>query len=93
MTPVPEEWLQAIKATGDRLTAAIDWQQGDVLVLDNTRFLHGRTAITDAAERQIATFFGYLAFAVPDPEEPTDPIWRRADFCPPAPPPELVRMA
>ena len=93
MTPVPEEWLQAIRATGDRLTAAIDWQQGDVLVLDNTRFLHGRTAITDAAERQIATFFGYLAFAVPDPEEPTDPIWRRADFCPPAPPPELVRMA
>ena len=91
MTPVPEQWLQAIKATGDRLAVAIDWQQGDVLVLDNTRFLHGRTAITDAAERQIATFFGYLDFAPVDPEEPADPIWRRADFCPPAPPPELVR--
>jgi alpha-ketoglutarate-dependent taurine dioxygenase len=91
MTPVPEEWLQAIKATGDRLAVAIEWQQGDVLVLDNTRFLHGRTAITDPAERRIATFFGYLDFARPDPEEPADPIWRRADFCPPAPPSEMLR--
>jgi alpha-ketoglutarate-dependent taurine dioxygenase len=91
LSPVPEDWLQAIKATGDRLAVAVEWQQGDVLVLDNTRFLHGRTAITDPAERRIATFFGYLSFANPDPEEPADPIWRRADFCPPAPPPEMMR--
>jgi alpha-ketoglutarate-dependent taurine dioxygenase len=91
MRPVPEAWLQSIKAAGDRLAYPIDWQQGDVVMLDNTRFLHGRTAIRDAAERQIATYFGYLDFAVPDPEEPADATWRRADFDPPHPPPERVR--
>ena len=55
-------------------------------MLDNTRFMHGRTAILDSAERLIATFFGYLSFAIPDPEEPPDPPWRRADFLPPIPP-------
>ena len=80
---VPEAWLQAIKATGDRLSVAIDWRAGDVLMLDNTRFLHGRTAIVDPGERVILTYFGYLGFAIPDPEEPANPIWRREDFEPP----------
>lgn len=83
--PVPEAWLQAIRATGDRLTVAIDWRAGDLLMLDNTRFLHGRTAITDPETRRIASYFGYLDFAIPDPEEPADPIWRREDFEPPRP--------
>jgi alpha-ketoglutarate-dependent taurine dioxygenase len=83
---VPEAWLQAIKATGDRLMVEVAWQAGDVLMLDNTRFMHGRTPILDSAERLIATFFGYLSFAVPDPEEPPDPPWRRSDFLPPIPP-------
>jgi hypothetical protein len=80
---VSEAWLQAIKATGDRLSVAIDWQPGDVLMLDNTRFMHGRTAIIDPGERVIQTYFGYLGFAIPDPEEPADAIWRRQDFVPP----------
>jgi len=87
--PVPEAWLQAIKATGDRLSVPIAWQPGDVLMLDNTRFMHGRTAIIDPGERLIATFFGYLSFAHPDPEEPPDAPWRRGDFYPPLPPPGL----
>jgi alpha-ketoglutarate-dependent taurine dioxygenase len=81
--PVPEAWLQAIKATGDRLSVAIDWRPGDLLMLDNTRFMHGRTAIEDPGERLILTHFGYLGFAIPDPEEPADPVWRREDFQPP----------
>lgn len=87
--PVPEAWLQAIRQTGDTLAMAVPWQRGDLLMLDNTRFMHGRTPVADPAERQIATFFGYLDGAVPDPEEPADPIWRRMDFVPPQPP--LVR--
>lgn len=86
LTPVPEEWLQAIRATGEALTAEVRWQAGDVLVLDNTRFLHGRRAITDAAERTIATFFGYVRFARPDAEEMPDAPWRQEDFRPPLPP-------
>jgi alpha-ketoglutarate-dependent taurine dioxygenase len=81
--PVPEAWLQAIQAAGERLSAAIEWRPGDLLMLDNTRFMHGRTAIVDPGERLILTHFGYLGFAIPDPEEPPDAIWRREDFRPP----------
>ncbi|MES2059291.1 MAG: TauD/TfdA family dioxygenase [Pseudomonadota bacterium] len=81
--PMPESWLQAIKATGDRLSVEIGWRPGDVLMLDNTRFLHGRTEIIDPGERLILTYFGYLNFAIPNPEEPVNPIWRREDFEPP----------
>lgn len=86
LTPVPEAWLQAIHATGEALTAEVRWQAGDVLVLDNTRFLHGRRAIVDATERTIATFFGYVRFAVPDAEEMPQAPWRQGDFRPPLPP-------
>jgi alpha-ketoglutarate-dependent taurine dioxygenase len=86
LTPVPEDWLQAMHAAGEALTAEVRWQAGDVLVLDNTRFLHGRRAIADAAARRIATFFGYVRFAEPDAEEMADAPWRRADFRPPLPP-------
>jgi alpha-ketoglutarate-dependent taurine dioxygenase len=84
--PVPEAWLQAIRATAEHVGVAIDWRAGDVLMLDNTRFMHGRTAITDPGRRMIATFFGYVNFASPDPEEPPQPLWRQRDFAPPLPP-------
>lgn len=90
-TPVPEEWLLAIREAAEGLTLAVQWQQGDLLLLDNTRFMHGRTAIIDTAQRQIATYFGYLNFAIPDPEEPANAIWRQIDFAPPGPPEHLVR--
>lgn len=86
LRPVPGEWVEAAKAAAEPLTHAIAWRRGDVLVLDNTRFMHGRNAIPHPDERRIATFFGYLDFALPDPEEPPDPIWRREDFVPPMPP-------
>jgi alpha-ketoglutarate-dependent taurine dioxygenase len=84
--PVPEEWLQALKATGDALSVAIGWRAGDIVMLDNSRFMHGRTAIVDAQERLIATYFGYLDFAPVNPEEPPNPRWRAADFRAPKPP-------
>jgi alpha-ketoglutarate-dependent taurine dioxygenase len=80
---VPDSLLAAVKATSDRLTAPIAWQRGDLLMLDNTRFMHGRTAVLDAGERLIASYFGYLRFALPDPEEPADALWRRGPFSPP----------
>jgi hypothetical protein len=87
--PVPEEWLQTIKAAGDAISIEIAWQPGDVLMLDNTRFMHGRSAILDAGERLIATYFGYVRFARPDPEEPPNAPWRQRDFYPPPPPRQL----
>jgi alpha-ketoglutarate-dependent taurine dioxygenase len=81
---VPEAWLQIVKSVSDRLTVQIDWQHGDLLILDNSRFLHGRTAVTEPNDRIIATYFGYLPDAVPAPEEPHDPIWRKPGFRPPS---------
>jgi hypothetical protein len=86
--PVPEPWLQAIKATGDRLKVPVVWQPGDVVMLDNTRFMHGRNAIIDPGERLIATFFGYVKFALPDADEPDDARWRKPGFRHPSPPRE-----
>lgn len=82
-SPVPEEWLQAIQAEAERQSYPLAWQAGDVLVLDNTRFMHGRRPIADPAERHIVTYFGYLSFAEPDPEEPRPALWRQRDFAPP----------
>lgn len=90
LRPVPAAWVEAVMAASVPLTYALAWQTGDVLMLDNTRFMHGRTAIADPGQRQIATYFGYLDFALPDPEEIADPVWRREDFQPPRPPRDLV---
>jgi alpha-ketoglutarate-dependent taurine dioxygenase len=86
--PVPEPWFQAIKAAADGMTAEVAWQPGDVLMLDNTRFMHGRTVILDVSKRLIASFFGYLEFAIPSPEEPPNAPWRQPNFRPPLAPHE-----
>lgn len=42
----PEE-IEALRAIAENFTTEINWQDGDVAVLDNTRVLHGRRAIKD----------------------------------------------
>lgn len=80
---VPDELVAAVKTISDRITAPIAWRADDLIVLDNTRFMHGRNAVADAEERRIATLFGYLKFAEPGPEEIVDAPWRRGVFRPP----------
>jgi alpha-ketoglutarate-dependent taurine dioxygenase len=86
--PVPEPWFEAINTAAKGITAEIAWQPSDLLMLDNTRFMHGRTAILDARERLIASVFGYLSFAIPGPEEPPNAPWRQPGFRPPLAPHE-----
>lgn len=90
-TIVPDDWVAAAKAAGDRVSAAIGWRQGDLLMLDNSRFMHGRNAIRDRDERRIASHFGYLDFALPDTEEIAGAPWRRPGFRPPVPEPKPGR--
>ena len=80
---IPDGLVTELKKVTDRLTAPISWKKGDLVVLDNTRFMHGRNAIINPDEREIATYFGYLKFAKPDPEEPRDAFWRNETFRPP----------
>lgn len=79
----PDEWLDEIRRAARRVTYAHRWQQGDVLVVDNCRFMHGRRAIADEGERRIATSFGYLKGIERRPGEPADPPWRKRRFVPP----------
>lgn len=82
-SPVPDEWVAAVKSVSDEITAPVGWRAHDVLMVDNSRFMHGRTDVMPGDSRRIATYFGYLADAEPDLEEPPSPPWRRQGFNPP----------
>lgn len=83
-----DEMVDTIRSVARSLTYSHRWQQGDVVLLDNSRFMHGRKAIADPGERRIATYFGYLKGIERREGEPPDPIWRRETFVPPDKPGE-----
>jgi alpha-ketoglutarate-dependent taurine dioxygenase len=66
-SPFPVDLLAAISRTAEQCTEPVRWRAGDVVVVDNTRAMHGRRAFTDPA-RRILVRMGYLHPAlVPDP--------------------------
>lgn len=77
-TKIPSELVQSINDTCNSIKIEHTWQINDLLMLDNTRYMHGRNEVVDTDERLIATYFGYLRFSVPGAEEPADAIWRNA---------------
>jgi hypothetical protein len=77
---VPDEWIAAVRTAAAEITYELAWQTGDILVLDNSRFMHGRRAISDPENRTIASYFGYVGFAPQNAFEPPDPLWRKHDF-------------
>jgi alpha-ketoglutarate-dependent taurine dioxygenase len=44
---LPEDIINEIKDVTDRLTYLVSWQKGDILMVDNTRLLHGRRSFSD----------------------------------------------
>ncbi len=46
------EEIEELRALAETCTTEINWQDGDIAVLDNTRIMHGRRAIKDA-DRQL----------------------------------------
>jgi alpha-ketoglutarate-dependent taurine dioxygenase len=84
--PFDDDMVDAIRSVARSLTYSHRWQEGDVVLLDNSRFMHGRRAIADTSERRIATYFGYLKGIERREGEPGDPIWRRETFVPPEKP-------
>jgi alpha-ketoglutarate-dependent taurine dioxygenase len=60
-TPVAAETIAEIKAVHARVQDEIRWQPGDIAMLDNTRYMHGRRAFNDPA-RQHLTLMGMANF-------------------------------
>ena len=79
---VSDALLDQVKSVSDQLEKPIPWQSGDIVILDNTRFMHGRRHVADASKRRIATYFGYLRFAEISAQERRYP-WRERSFRPP----------
>ena len=78
---VPSEIVEAIKKAGEKSTETINWRPNDLVMIDNTRFLHGRNKIQDLENRKIITYFGFLRFAskLQDPVPNSrwrDPAWQ-----------------
>ena len=49
---IPDDVLEEIKEVTDRLSFDVKWKPKDLLMVDNTRLMHGRRSFTDA-NRQI----------------------------------------
>jgi len=75
---VPAAVCDELKQVSDALSVAHKWQQGDVLMVDNTRFLHGRNFVLNSKQRVIWTQFGYAAFVPGLDTLLTTQPWRRA---------------
>jgi hypothetical protein len=56
---IPEDLMDTAAEVAAALTVAVPWRAGDVLVIDNTRFLHGRQAFTDDS-RAVMVRMGFL---------------------------------
>jgi hypothetical protein len=82
---IPDNVAEAVWHLAEPITFAVPWQAGDILILDNSRFMHGRNAIGDPAGRLIASYFGYLDGLERAPHEIANPPWRKANFRPPVP--------
>ena len=44
---IPDELMKELNGIAERITTNIDWKKGDILMIDNTRVMHGRRAFTD----------------------------------------------
>jgi alpha-ketoglutarate-dependent taurine dioxygenase len=56
---IPVELLEEMRTLTEKLTFNIDWQDGDIALIDNTRVMHGRRAIEDTG-RKIYNALSYL---------------------------------
>ena len=75
---IEDQICDQIARVSDKLTAAHRWQAGDILMLDNSRFMHGRNPVDDPDSRVIWTQFGYASFLRAD-DPSREQLWRHTD--------------
>jgi alpha-ketoglutarate-dependent taurine dioxygenase len=57
-SPVPQAILEDVAAASAQLQKTVHWKNGDILMIDNSRVMHGRRAIADAGHRRIFVRLG-----------------------------------
>ncbi len=50
-TPIEEEVVEEVKAVMEEEVEAIEWEAGDLVMIDNSRFLHGRNPFIEHRSR------------------------------------------
>lgn len=73
---IPEEQCQEINELAYSLCYTHEWQKNDLLMIDNTRFMHGRPEFIDDGARVILSQFGYLKCAKIADEDRAWQPWR-----------------
>lgn len=58
-SPFPHDMLAEISGYADERTYSTHWQANDILIFDNSRFMHGRTGFKDS-NRQILVRMGHV---------------------------------
>lgn len=58
-SPIPSTVINTIQQLMNNLTEVIPWQSGDLVMIDNSRFLHGRRSFTDT-KRRIYSLLSYM---------------------------------
>jgi hypothetical protein len=56
---IPQALCIEIDLLARKITTPVHWQDEDFLMLDNTRVMHGRNAVSPDSERVIWSRFGY----------------------------------
>lgn len=50
-SPFPTQVLEEISAYAERRTRKVYWEENQILIFDNSRYMHGRTGFTDTSRR------------------------------------------
>jgi hypothetical protein len=49
--PLPDDVLSEVSARAREVTVGVTWQPGDMLIVDNSRFMHGRNGFADPSRK------------------------------------------
>ena len=58
-SPFPYDMLAEISSLAQERTHSTQWQENDILIFDNSRYMHGRTGFTDT-QRRILVRMGHV---------------------------------
>jgi hypothetical protein len=58
-SPFPSDMLEEIATYAEAKTHGVTWSENEILIFDNSRYMHGRTAFTDTS-RKILVRMGHV---------------------------------